>query len=418
MMSPTRLRVFDDGRSIYPLTLTRPAIDLRLGALRLWEKVAVIAPARVGLLVGEAIAAVVEERGDTPPVNEPVAEGPTWFLNGRTLYAARFWRTVVENLVELPPHDEYAVRDGDRVIVAFLGEERARRFSEAIRTGKPALEVLEGIPVGEEAVEWIDWPWDLVRRNAAEIVADWDRLGGQKRAGTVATAASIYRPENVRLEGGARVEAGAVLDAREGPIWIGEGAIVHPLAYVQGPAAVGNGAEVMPGARLRAGTTLGPGCRVGGEVEAAIFQGWTNKYHDGFIGHSVIGAWGNLGALTTTSDLKNTYGTVRVDLPEGSCDTGERKLGSFLGDQVRLGIGSLLTSGAVVGPACNLFGGGMLPRSVPPFTWGGAGGIERYDVERFLVTAETAMGRRGIALGPAERALYRRIAALARTSAP
>ncbi|GIW06808.1 MAG: hypothetical protein KatS3mg060_1613 [Dehalococcoidia bacterium] len=411
MMSPTRFRVFDDGRSIYPFTLTRPAIDLRLGALRLWEKIAVVGTARIGLLVNDRIAAVVAERGDTPPVNEPLAEGPTWLLNGRTLYAARFWRTVVESLVELPPHEEYAVRDGDRVILALLGEERARRFSEAVRSGRPPLEALDGIPVGEEAVDWIDWPWDLVRLNAAEIAADWDRLGGQKRSGTVSPAATVYRPEHVRIEGGARVEAGAVLDAREGPIWIGEGAIVHPLAYVQGPVAIGSGSEVMPGARVRQGTSLGPGCLVGGEVEETIFQGWTNKYHDGFVGHSVIGAWGNLGALTTTSDLKNTYGTVRVELPEGIRDTGELKIGCFLGDQVRLGIGTLLTSGAVIGPACNLFGGTLLPKTIPPFAWGGADGIERYDVERFLSTAATAMRRRGATLGPAEQALYRRLAA-------
>ncbi|MCS6800693.1 MAG: putative sugar nucleotidyl transferase [Dehalococcoidia bacterium] len=414
MMSPSRLRVFDDSQSIYPFTLTRPAIDLRLGALRLWEKIAVIAPGRIGLLVSDALAPVVAERGDTPPVNEPLAEGPTWFLNGRTLYAARFWRSVVENLVELPAHDEYAVRDGDRVMVALLGEERARRFGSLIRAGRSPLEAIEGIPVGEEEGTWVEQPWDLVQLNAAEIAADWERLGGQKRAGVISSAASFYRPENIRIEAGAKVEAGAVLDAREGPVLVGEGAVIHPLAYVQGPAAIGPSAEVMPGARVRAGTSLGPGCRVGGEVEHSLFHSWTNKYHDGFIGHSAIGAWCNLGALTTTSDLKNTYGTVRVALPDGERDTGERKIGCFLGDHVRLGIGSLLTSGAVVGPAVNLFGGGLLPKAVPPFSWGGATGMEEYEVERFLQTAEIAMSRRGVRLGPAERALYRRIAALRR----
>lgn len=410
-MAPTRLRIFDDGRAILPFTLTRPAIDLRVGALRLWEKIAVIAPARLGLLVNDSLAPVVQERGDTPPVNEPFAEGPTWLLNGRTLYAARFWRSVVENLVELPPHDEYAVRDGDRVMVAFLGEERARRFGALVRAGRSPLPAIEGIPVGEEDGDWIDWPWDLVRRNASEIAADWERLGGQKRGGAVSPAATLYRPEQIRVETGARVEAGAVLDARDGPIVLGEGAVIHPLAYVQGPAAVGAGAEVMAGARIRAGTSLGPGCRVGGEVEQSVFHSWTNKYHDGFIGHSAIGAWVNLGALTTTSDLKNTYGTVRVELAGRRYETGEQKIGSFLGDHVRLGIGSLLTSGAVVGPAANLFGGGLLPKTIPPFAWGGATGVEAYDVDRFLRTAELAMARRGVRLGPAEQALYRRIAA-------
>ncbi|GIW11790.1 MAG: hypothetical protein K6U89_08550 [Chloroflexi bacterium] len=410
MSAPTRLRVFDDGHPLYPFTLTRPAIDLRLGALRLWEKVAVVAGQRIGLLVPATLAPVVAERGDTPPVNEPLASGPTWFLNGRTLFAARFWRNVVERLVELPAHDEYAVVDGPRVVVALLGEARARRFSEAVRAGQPTRELLVGIPVGQEEVEWIDWPWELLRHHHAEIEADWDRLGGDRRVGMVAPQAVLLRPERIRIEAGARVDAGAVIDAREGPVWLGEGAIVHPLAYVQGPAAIGPRSEVMPGARLRAGTSLGPGCRVGGEVEASIFQGWTNKYHDGFVGHSVIGAWCNLGALTTTSDLKNTYGTVRVELPGGSCETGEQKVGCFLGDHVRLGIGSLLTTGTVIGPACNLFGGGLFPRSVPPFSWGSAQQREPYDVERFLATAELVLGRRGQQLGPAERALFRALA--------
>src|SRR5262249_2110622 len=158
--------------------------------------------------------------------------------------------------------------------------------------------------------------------------------------GDVHAMAAVYHPERVRVEPGARVDAGAVLDAREGPLYIGAQAIVLPHTVVVGPCVVGEGTHLLGGSIGH--STIGPGGRIAGEVDACVWQGWANKRHHGFVGHSAIGEWANLGALTTTSDLKNNYGTVRVRVGGRELDSGLIKLGALIGAGVKTGIGTLL----------------------------------------------------------------------------
>jgi len=139
-----------------------------------------------------------------------------------------------------------------------------------------------------------------------------------------------------------------VLDAGNGPIVVERDALIEPHSFIAGPCWIGAGTHVL-GGKLGGGVSLGPVCRVAGEVEESIFQGFANKRHHGFVGHSIVGAWANLGALTTTSDLKNNYGPVRVSIGGKVHDTGESKVGAFLGDHVKTAIGTLLTTGAVAG---------------------------------------------------------------------
>jgi UDP-N-acetylglucosamine diphosphorylase/glucosamine-1-phosphate N-acetyltransferase len=150
--------------------------------------------------------------------------------------------------------------------------------------------------------------------------------------------------------------------------------------------------------------SIGPVCKVHGEVEETVVLGYSNKAHDGFLGHAYLGMWVNLGALTTNSDLKNNYGDVRVWTPGGETDTGSRKVGCFLGDHVKTAIGTMINTGTVVEAGANIFGG-MPPKYVPPFSWGDPGG--EYDIDRFLETAAIVLGRRDVELGGGQRALLR-----------
>ena len=165
----------------------------------------------------------------------------------------------------------------------------------------------------------------------------------------------------------------------------------------------------MLGAKVRAGTTLGPRCRIGGELEASIVQGYSNKYHDGFLGHAYLGEWVNLGAGTSNSDLRNDYGEVTVTVNGRAVDTGLTKVGCFLGDHTKTGLGTLLNTGTSAGAFCNLLpSGGLLPKSLPSFTsWWNGTLRENDDVPRLLKTAATAMARRGVTLTPAHAQLYR-----------
>jgi UDP-N-acetylglucosamine diphosphorylase/glucosamine-1-phosphate N-acetyltransferase len=189
-----------------------------------------------------------------------------------------------------------------------------------------------------------------------------------------------------------------VLDAGAGPIRVARGARIEPHTHVRGPCVIGPGTQLLGG--VVSGTTFGPECRVAGEVEASLWQGYANKRHHGFVGHSVIGEWVNLGALTTTSDLKNNYGNVRVWVDGHGVDSGSPKVGAFLGAHVKTGIGSLLPTGASVGTAANLFGGGQFaPKAVPTFAWWDGVAMREHELERCVATARVAMGRRERVLG-------------------
>ena len=258
------------------------------------------------------------------------------------------------------------------------------------------------LPKTEVGAGLLDGPWSLVAANPDALAEDLASAPARIE-GEVDPRAALIAPERIAVARGARVEALAVLDARPGPIRLAPGVVVAPHTVVTGPCAVGPGTHLLGGAI--GGSTIGPGCRLAGEVDASIWQGWSNKRHHGFVGHSAIGEWSNLGALTTTSDLKNNYGPVRVWCDGREVDTGQMKIGSFIGHGVRTGIGTLLPTGASIGSGSNLFGGGRFaPKHVAPFVWWDGVGAEEHRLEKFLATARTAMGRRDLVLSPGEEA--------------
>jgi UDP-N-acetylglucosamine diphosphorylase/glucosamine-1-phosphate N-acetyltransferase len=192
------------------------------------------------------------------------------------------------------------------------------------------------------------------------------------------------------------VEPGSVFDVSAGSIRLSNGAVVRSHTRLQGPAYVGPGSTILGGSLSE--VSIGPASKVRGEVESSVILGYSNKAHDGFIGHAYLGRWVNLGAFTTNSDLKNNYGPVRVTNASGSRETGLMKVGCFLGDHVKTGIGTLLNTGTVVGAGSNLFGGRMPPMYVPPFSWGRGEDLAEFRLDQFLEVAARAMGRRGVEL--------------------
>ena len=190
------------------------------------------------------------------------------------------------------------------------------------------------------------------------------------------------------------MEPGVLIDTRDGPVSLGEGVEVRAGTRLEGPLRAGEGARLLGGSM--SGLSAGPFSYLRGELEDVIAFGYCNKAHDGFIGHAVLGRWVNLGAMTTNSDLKNNYGTVRIGPPDAAVDTGLVKLGSLIGDHVKTGIGVLLNTGTVVGAGSNVFGAAIQDKWIPPFSWGEAGALGEYRREAFVETAAKVMPRRGI----------------------
>ena len=336
--------------------------------------------------------------------------------SGRPPAAARRepgWEVLVVNAAALPGPWTRALSEGQGAALwTSAGRIAAARLP--YRTLEPGLErgegfesFIESLGIAASPVEarFISRPWDLMAWNAEAIAEDLAGMTAGVR-GEVDARAALIAPERIAVEAGARIEALAVLDARGGPIRIGRGARVAPHTVVTGPCAVGERTELLGGSIAR--STFGPECRVAGEVEESVWQGYANKRHHGFVGHSVVGEWVNLGALTTTSDLKNNYGRVRSWVDGAEEDSGTPKLGAMIGPHVKTGIGTLLPTGASLGTGSQLFGGGRFaPKRVPSFGWWDGERMEEHRLAAFLDTARIAMSRRGRALEPADEALLR-----------
>jgi UDP-N-acetylglucosamine diphosphorylase/glucosamine-1-phosphate N-acetyltransferase len=199
-----------------------------------------------------------------------------------------------------------------------------------------------------------------------------------------------------------------VIDATEGPVYIDEGAEIQPFTRIEGPCYVGR-KTILLGAKCREGNSIGPFCRVGGEVEESIIHGYSNKYHDGFLGHAYVGEWVNLGAMTTNSDLKNDYTSVSVMLDgRRTIDTGSTKVGSLIGDHTKTSIGTLLNTGTYVGAMALIVATGKpLPKFIPEFAWLLEGVVTKgFGRRKLYETARAVMPRRGQQWTDADQAMW------------
>ncbi len=233
---------------------------------------------------------------------------------------------------------------------------------------------------------------DLIKYNEPMIIHHFKMKKGKSK--TLKDTCIIGNKKNVYVAKDAIIYNLVCIDVSEGPVYIDKGAVIRPFTTIIGPSYIGPGTIVDRAKIIK--SSIGPVCRIGGEVEASIFQGYSNKCHEGFMGHSFIGEWVNLGALTTNSDLKNNYGTVRVSYGKKRIDSGMIKLGCFIGDHTKTGIGTLIPTGAVIGSFVNFFGGGMMPGFVPCFKWLTAEKHEDYKIEKAIAAAKTVMERRNM----------------------
>jgi UDP-N-acetylglucosamine diphosphorylase / glucose-1-phosphate thymidylyltransferase / UDP-N-acetylgalactosamine diphosphorylase / glucosamine-1-phosphate N-acetyltransferase / galactosamine-1-phosphate N-acetyltransferase len=381
----TPLVLLDDAaaRSFEPFALTRPVCELRAGAVLIRERWEMALGTRSAGFIAAAHLDDFEEAGAAGAIVQgEVAAG-----------------TIVANARALPRLEVAGDRDADRWHIG--GQLAALRLPRAVPVHSlraPGAELEALAAHGGRAVDmpgrWLDAPWDLVRHLPEMLSEDIPRLAAALTTGAPAPG-TVLAGHPVYVEDGAIVEPHTLLDATQGPILIRRGAHVHAFTRLVGPCFIGRDSSVM-GDRI-AGVSIGEVCRVHGEVSMTIFLGHANKAHSGFIGHSVLGRWVNLGASTVNSNLKNTYGSVAMWTPQGTRDSAMQFLGALFGDHAKTGIGTRLTTGSVIGAGANVVYDGVAPKTVAPFAWGP--GAQVYDLERFLQVAERAMARRNVALG-------------------
>ncbi len=257
----------------------------------------------------------------------------------------------------------------------------------------------------------IDQPWRIFEYNGAQIRSDFERVtAGRKSKNIDDPHTRVYGGENIFIEHGVRLQA-AILNASDGPIYIGPNVQVQEGAIIRGPFSIGAHSVINMGAKMRADTSIGPHCKVGGEVSNTVMFGFSSKVHDGFLGSSVIGEWCNMGADTNTSNMKNNYEVVKLyNYPRRSfVSTGLTFCGLMMGDHSKCGINTMFNTGTVTGVSANVFGSGYPRNFIPSFAWGGAQGFSTYQLAKVLDTASKAMERRGQALTEADKKILKHI---------
>lgn len=382
-----RLYLFDDAkaREFEPFALTRPVSELRAGAelIRLrWERAA---QTKAYGFIGSAHLKYFDELDAPPSVqDESTIPAGSVIVNSRC---------VISLDAQL-----------DDISSAFSCEGRIcgvriRRSMDMgnLADGSFSLDSLveSGSSTTPVSGRWLDEVWDLVGDLGAQLADDIPGIGG-RLSGAVIENATIIGKHAVYCETGVSIEPFVVFDANDGPILIRRGATIASFSRIVGPCYIGQDSHVI-GDAIRA-CSIGDVCKVRGEMSSTVMLGHSNKGHTGFVGSSYIGRWVNLGAGTTTSNLKNTYGSVQLWTPRGMQTTGLQFLGSLIGDHAKTGIGSMLTTGCVIGAGANIYGTNASPKYVPPFAWGNAEPYDRFDSGKFIEVAERMMARRHVIL--------------------
>ena len=293
--------------------------------------------------------------------------------------------------------------------VINLNDDEALYFNEVkvAYKGKATIKVKY---CGEEPIS-LSKRWHIFQKNKEAIQQDFELLKKERVSKKLSsTNTLIGSKNNLFIEEGAVVEA-CILNTNEGPIYLGKNSIIMEGSVVRGALALGNNATIKMGAKIYGATTIGPHCKVGGEVNNVVFQGYSNKGHDGFLGNSIIGEWCNLGADTNTSNLKNNYGHVDTFCYQENkmVKTDTSFLGLSMGDHSKCGINTMFNTGTVIGVSCNIFDSGFPPKHIPSFSWCNSSSIVPYKFEKAVEYANNMMERRGKSLNKNEVLILKHI---------
>lgn len=375
-----KIILYDDPEiwgDLRPLTLTRPVGSLRVGIDTIADKWQAFLPGEYSWGVAEDYLA---ELFPAVGADEP----DTLFVNGAVIPDSALAAAVAALL----PGEE--LRDGESTLLARRGQE--------VRT----TVVFRGTS------RMVRQLYDIFLLNGEEIVADMARItAGRTSQPLSATNTVVGDSSLIFIEEGATVE-GAVINTRKGPVYVGRDAEIMEGSMLRGPIALCTHATVNMGTKVYPETTIGPHCKVGGEVNNVVFQGYSNKAHDGFLGNAVVGEWCNIGAGAVASNLKNDYTKIRIwnYTTRHFERTTLQFCGLMMGDHSKAGINTMFNTATVLGVGVNVHGAGFPRNFIESFMEGSTAGWNRVPEKKFFDIAERVMARRGRTMSEAERRMY------------
>ncbi len=388
-MTPSGIVFFDDAdrNGLLPLTYTRPMSEIRIGILTIREKWC----KRLEL---DSYAY------DTNPILGRLFKNASFesnlYIKGNVLPT----QELVEQIkgLSLGQH----LYQGGKLIAAYLSKVQALNFS----SDKQQADNSEII----NAVKIIRHPEQIFLYNEDELLQDFDLVTQGRESASIDSSNRIKGAERIFVEEGAVIEH-SILNAEDGPIYIGKDAKILDGCMLRNGIALGDKTVLKMGAKIYGPTTIGPGCKVGGEVKNAVIFGNSNKSHDGYLGNAVVGEWCNLGANTNASNMKNDYSEVKLwdFTSETFRKTGTQFCGLIMGDHCKTGINTMFNTGTVVGVSCNVFGAGFQKNFIPSFSWGGPKDYKSYKLEKAIEVATLVWARRQKEFTSEDRALFETI---------
>jgi UDP-N-acetylglucosamine diphosphorylase/glucosamine-1-phosphate N-acetyltransferase len=366
-------------RQFAPLTLSRPSFSLCCGIGSLLEKqIRATKPTRLTLWVRPGLEAycrqyILPTLSVPTEVNVPLDDEQALLLSGRTLHLTDFdiepTPSVYIDQASVGPVIRHAIVKDPGLAPSDLFDRTSR--------WKKLLDQPQTVPQSRLP----QYIWDLISWNEEAIVTDFVAI--QKPSESLPTGPyHVIDQKGIWLGPSVSLGPGCVLDASKGPIVLADSVAIGANAVIQGPCCIGAHSQISPLTTIRPGVSIGSRCKIGGEVSNSIVLNFTNKPHDGFLGDSYLGEWVNLGAGTTTSNLKNTYSHLRMSLGEGPIETGKRFLGSMIGDHSKLAIHTRLMAGTYIGYNCMIATTAVTPSFVPSFTFLTDTGAEPYRMDK------------------------------------
>jgi UDP-N-acetylglucosamine diphosphorylase/glucosamine-1-phosphate N-acetyltransferase len=368
--------LFDNDTRDYllPFTFTKPACELRVGIMTIREK---------WELWLQGIASFITVDYLSEKFDITISE-KNYLINGTLLPSNGLCQEILKM-----EEGEAMLKEGE-LLAAVLNKDQFERLMT------DNIEELTSYEIEDIKIDKINNIWDIFKLNEHEIIKDFTLITSGRKSSLLSKTNQTICPENIFVEQGASIEC-ATFNAKEGPVYIGKDVTVMEGALIRGPIAICDNAIIKMGAKIYGGTTIGPGSIAGGEIKNVVFLGNSNKSHDGYLGNSVIGEWCNLGADTSSSNLKNNWGEIKIwnYLKGDFVPSGEQKAGLFLGDFSMTGINTMFNTGTVIGLCCNIFGSEMPPRFIPSFSWGSSAKFVTHKPDKAFGTIEKMMKSKG-----------------------
>jgi len=395
--------IFDDNKwqNFFPLTFTRSTGDLRVGILKLRQRIcAYLETDKADLILPELIQDIYKERHPDWNINT-LEPQDTFFINSRLQINDDLVNTIKSLEIDS------CLVNNDVILAARLIPEKTNCNTNGLND---LFANLKKIELNKAAV-W-QFIWELISANSQYIEQDFqDFFFDKDNFFETETGITVLDPYNIWLGDNCSIMPGVVIDASAGPVIIDEGARIMANAVIIGPVYIGKNSTIKVGAKIYEGTSIGPVCKVGGEVEETIIQAYSNKQHDGFLGHSYLGEWINIGADTNNSDLRNDYEHVSLYFypQKKKIDTGCQFVGTVIGDHSKTGINCTINTGTVIGIGCNVVGSDLIMNHVSSFRWGFMKTLIEHEFEKFIATAEAVKKRRKLNISKAEKELYSNI---------